>query len=385
MANILVIGAGPIGFVSALMLKNQGHDVTVLEGRGENESIGGQRYFAIQPANYQWLQKLGAWPNESTSITGMQLSQLHHNNCESQLTINAADMQQDALAKLIPQHQWHDWLKNKITARGIKIQWNTKVSDLISHPKNITIQHNFGNTQADLAILATGQLGLTIDGVKQSASLYRDYGQTALVNLIAVEQNSTQAKMILNGNEKLVRLPFPGADAHPQEAIIWMLPNTKFATLNLANTSEVFQKMRHSFMPLLNDAVSTVGIFAHYPLRAYLTPAPHAPRYIALGNAAQSLHPLGAQGLNLGLRDVRALAVFFQADSLPAWDAPAFNQYFYQTRWSDRRNTFLLIDQLATFSSMQHTLIRWGQRAFLTLNQKFPLLQRTWIHQLVGN
>ena len=39
----------------------------------------------------------------------------------------------------------------------------------------------------------------------------------------------------------------------------------------------------------------------------------HAPRAVLVGNAAQTLHPLGAQGFNLGVRDVATLVEFMKS------------------------------------------------------------------------
>jgi 2-octaprenyl-6-methoxyphenol hydroxylase len=76
-------------------------------------------------------------------------------------------------------------------------------------------------------------------------------------------------------------------------------------------------------------------------------------RCVAIGNAAQTLHPVAGQGLNLGLRDTAALAIACRdwlAD--PTQDVSASLNHFKHMRQPDRQLTAVLTDSMArTFTS----------------------------------
>ena len=78
-------------------------------------------------------------------------------------------------------------------------------------------------------------------------------------------------------------------------------------------------------------------------------------RSVAIGNAAQTLHPVAGQGLNLGLRDAAVLARLLARDCTPASLAE-----FMQARRSDRKLTIHLTDVMARVfaSSPDHS---WTQ------------------------
>lgn len=94
-----------------------------------------------------------------------------------------------------------------------------------------------------------------------------------------------------------------------------------------------------------------VGPRAHYPMRRVLARALVAPRAAVLGNAAQTIHPIGAQGFNLGLRDALTLAegLLDARAAEPSADpgAPALLAAYAAARAEDRAATLAFSDGLA--------------------------------------
>ena len=70
--------------------------------------------------------------------------------------------------------------------------------------------------------------------------------------------------------------------------------------------------------------------------------AAHSARMVAIGNAAQTLHPVAGQGLNLGLRDAAVLARMLAMDATPL----TLQNYAMQRR-SDRDLTIRVTDTMA--------------------------------------
>jgi 2-octaprenyl-6-methoxyphenol hydroxylase len=96
------------------------------------------------------------------------------------------------------------------------------------------------------------------------------------------------------------------------------------------------------------------GTRSAYPIRRVVAARITAPRGVVMGNAAQTLHPIGAQGFNLGLRDALTLAEVLAGDD-PG--APAVLAAYAGARREDRERTLAFSDGLAR----------------LTANESFPM------------
>jgi 2-octaprenyl-6-methoxyphenol hydroxylase len=93
-----------------------------------------------------------------------------------------------------------------------------------------------------------------------------------------------------------------------------------------------------------------VGPRSAYPAQRIVADALHAPRAVLVGNAAQSLHPVGAQGFNLGLRDALTLAEMLEAEGIAAITDGLLDRCA-QRRREDRERTLAFSDGLARFTS----------------------------------
>ncbi|RZA21262.1 MAG: 2-octaprenyl-6-methoxyphenyl hydroxylase, partial [Lysobacteraceae bacterium] len=110
-----------------------------------------------------------------------------------------------------------------------------------------------------------------------------------------------------------------------------------------------------------------------YPIIGGVAEALVAPRAVLVGNAAQSLHPLGAQGFNLGLRDALTLAECI-AGATDAGDAQMLARYV-QRRRPDRERTLAFADGLARLTSNDAPLLRPLRSAGLVAGDALGWLQ----------
>ena len=123
---------------------------------------------------------------------------------------------------------------------------------------------------------------------------------------------------------------------------------------------------------------SRVAARAAFPLALVQAAATAHPRSIALGNAAQTLHPVAGQGLNLGLRDAFELA---QACERGVTDA-ALTRFAAQ-RARDRAATITLTDQYVSLFSNQLVPLRVARGAGLALFNLLPPLRRAMARRMM--
>jgi 2-octaprenyl-6-methoxyphenol hydroxylase len=138
----------------------------------------------------------------------------------------------------------------------------------------------------------------------------------------------------------LALLPQQDDARGPGYALVWCVkPATSERLLALSET--VFlSELQNAFGHRLGRFISATPRIA-YPLGLNAHPAT-SERIIAIGNAAQTLHPVAGQGLNLGLRDAMVLAGFLAQEA-----SPSTLMRFHQMRQSDRNLTVRLTDTMA--------------------------------------
>ncbi len=93
-----------------------------------------------------------------------------------------------------------------------------------------------------------------------------------------------------------------------------------------------------------------------YPIIKVVAERTIARRAVLLGNAAQTIHPIGAQGFNLGLRDALTLAELIEQAEDPGADA--LLQAYSQRRQEDRRRTLEFSDGLARITGNASPVMR---------------------------
>ena len=99
------------------------------------------------------------------------------------------------------------------------------------------------------------------------------------------------------------------------------------------------------------------GERSRYPAVRVVAERLIAPRAVLLGNAAQSIHPIGAQGFNLGLRDALTLAECIAAAPGDAGDAAVLRLHAAR-RADDRARTLAFSDGLARLTANDAPLLR---------------------------
>ena len=129
------------------------------------------------------------------------------------------------------------------------------------------------------------------------------------------------------------------------------------------------------------------GARSVYPAIRVLARNIIAPRAVLVGNAAQTLHPIGAQGFNLGLRDALTLAELIeQARTRGADDSGADELLaaYAQRRREDRDRTLAFSDGLARLTANEAPLLRPLRSLGLFATDRMPSLQAALVGGAMG-
>src|SRR5690606_32947639 len=125
------------------------------------------------------------------------------------------------------------------------------------------------------------------------------------------------------------------------------------------------------------------GARSAYPMVRTVARRTTAPRAVLVGNAAQSLHPVGAQGFNLGLRDALTLAEQVAAHR----DDPGASRVlraYAERRSEDRRRTLEFSDGLARLTANEAPLLSPLRGLGLMAVDRLPALQARLVGAAMG-
>ena len=197
-----------------------------------------------------------------------------------------------------------------------------------------------------------------------------DYGQTLFVTRLRSQRppdGTAYERLTVNGPTALL----PRGDGHyglvhgvarDQADAVAALDEAGF----IARVQSIFGWRAGRFL--------SCGQRSSYPIIGCVAQRLVAPRAVLVGNAAQSLHPVGAQGFNLGLRDALTLAECIAAHvDDPGADA-VLSQYT-QRRQQDRERTLAFSDGLARFTASDAPLLRPLRSAGMVMGDSQDWLQ----------
>ena len=151
-----------------------------------------------------------------------------------------------------------------------------------------------------------------------------------------------------------------GVDAARADAV-QALPDREF----LARVQDAFGWRAGRFLE--------AGPRSRYPIMRVVAGKTTAARAVLVGNAAQTMHPIGAQGFNLGLRDALTLAELVAAADDPGSDA--LLDAYAAKRAPDRARTLAFSDGLARLTANPAPLLRPLRSLGLLALDRVPGLQ----------
>ena len=340
--KIILCGAGPVGQACALLLHQAGipaADICLIDAKTSAQAQQDARTIALSYGSAQILKQLKATPRLSTAIQEIHVSRRRH---FGRSLITASDYQLPALGYVARYGDIVAPLEAALQQAGIITQRPLRVLKITEHSAgaSVSVQDQHQHEQelhADLVIQAEG--GTFAD--QERGSQHHDYQQTAIIAHVTVSQAIAQRAFERFTDQGPLAL-LPQEDGY---ALVWCVHPERVDALMQSNDAHFLEQLQSAFGDRLGQFL-TCSPRAAFPLGLNSqgdTLMQAEPRTIRIGNAAQTLHPVAGQGLNLGLRDAFVLARCVARDPSPQ----ALHEFMRQ-RKTDRSTTITLTNTLAT-------------------------------------
>lgn len=337
-SDILIVGAGPTGMALAIALAQSGWQPLVVDARAADAAQNDKRILALSHGSQQILERLGVWPQvEATPIRTIHVSQ---QGGFGRTLLRASDYAVPALGHVVPAASLAGALARRLAALGLTVRHDCAVTNLAAGADDVLVSHtpvDADPLSARLVALAEG----AVSGEDDRAVTSHDYRQHAVIctaRSAAAHRSIAYERFTPHG--PLALLPCGSGYA----VVFTASADTSDTLLNLDDAAFLAELQR-----CIGSRVklASTSARARYPLQLRYRREPVARRTVWLGNAAQTLHPVGGQGFNLALRDVWDLADALGAcgpDTDPG--APALLARYARTRRLDRMGAIGFTDTL---------------------------------------
>jgi len=321
--KLAVIGAGPAGLALALLAAERlpGTEIHLFDTRPPDRDVRGDaRTLALNLGSIRLLQRLSAWlPDSAQAIQAVHVSQAPPAPIAGEVRISAAEQGLPQLGAVLPygalvaplQQRWLA-LAEAQPAR-LFTRFGTAVQAIRTQADGVELDCGIVD-RFDLAVVAEGGVFAQQDRKRIS----RDYHQNAWVGTVRLAAPGLQGLAIerFTRNGPLALLPLRDDADGARAALVWCLPQSEddIASLSDAQRLAVIQQQ----LPAVAGRLTGISALKCFPLGLNAETRLLQGRALRIGNAAQTLHPVAGQGLNLGLRDAQALV-----DALRAWQETA--------------------------------------------------------------
>jgi 2-octaprenyl-6-methoxyphenol hydroxylase len=372
MLPVAIVGGGPVGLALALLLRQAGIGCEVVDARPAGAAGSDRRVLALSHGSRQILERLDAWqPIGATPITSIHVSQQGR---LGRTLIRAQDAGVPALGYVAEAGALGASLARACTAAGVALRHGIRVTNFETDADRALLQcataHGSEDIPAQLIAWAEG----AVSG--ENGVVHRDYGQQAIVATVQTrEPPAGIAYERFTANGPVALLPLGD-----RCALVWTVPDSESAGLLALDEREFLSRLHDIFSGRLDfTAVSDRTAFA-LGLRYRETPV--AERAVWLGNAAQTLHPVAGQSLNLALRDVSQLARLLQQGPADCGSAAVLARHA-AARQLDRRGTIGFTDGLVRFFDLRGRLAGHARGAGLLALDLLPAARRFLAQRMI--
>lgn len=376
-----VIGAGVMGLCCALALHQRGYSVLLLEaGDLDTEpNTHFSRLYALNLASQHVLQDIGVWDQVHLQSAPYERMHVWDAQSSAQITFDSRILARDRLGVMIEEHVLKQALLQKVRSLNITISTQWRMESLQTLDDKIVLSSDQDNWEARFLLITDGARSATRDLLKIPLTTW-SYDQHALVANVKVERpHARTAYQIFCEQGPLAFLPMT---APHHCSIVWSSAVPHIKTLMTLPEEEFTQKLAQAFEHKLG-AVELLSARKSYPLQMQHVQEYAGKRWVILGDAAHTIHPMAGLGLNLGLADLTALLQVLTKPSLGILTPRALRAY-QRHRKHELWQMILFLQGMHGLFMGTHLPIKLIRCFGLNVCNRLPMLKRFLMEQAAG-
>lgn len=389
MKDIVIVGGGYVGLSVAVAVKKAAPhlEIELMEAAPDHVWEKDERASAIIAAAINMLKTLELWDqikDHAQPINDMIVTDSDVGEPVKPVFLTFGERRDDSepFAYMIPNVAMVRALRAAAGALGITIRHNAAVTEFTANGGQAKI------TLADGEAITT-RLVVACDGVRSRLrdmagikTVKFDYGQSGIVTTVAHERphNGRAVEHFLPAGPFAI-LPLTGN----RSSLVWTERNDDAKRLVESDDMVFETELERRFGHHLGKLTLAGGRRA-FPLGLTLSRSFIAPRLALAGDAAHGIHPISGQGLNLGFKDVAALAETIVDADRNGFDIGALDTLERYQRWRrfDTVRMGITTDVLNRMFSNDIGPLRMARDFGLGLVDRMPKLKRYFIEEASG-
>ncbi|BCH64323.1 2-octaprenyl-6-methoxyphenyl hydroxylase [Agrobacterium vitis] len=389
MADLVVVGGGYVGLSAALAVKRAAPhlEVTVIEAAPEGQWRKDPRASAVIAAATKMLEVFGVWSMiepQSQPINRMIVTDSRTSDPVRPvyLTFDGNVEEGKPFAYMVPNVAMVGALLDAASAAGISIRHGVKAAGFSVTGHKAEVALSDGTTLDCRLVVACDGVRSRIRDMAGIKTVTWAYGQSGIVTTVEHERphEGVAEEHFLPAGPFAI-LPLTGN----RSSLVWT-ERSEDADRLVAEDDLMFEtELERRFGHKLG-AIRATGDRRAFPLGLTLARSFIGPRLALAGDAAHGIHPISGQGLNLGFKDVAALAeTIVDADrlGLDIGDLTVLERYQTWRRF-DTFRMGVTTDVLNRLFSNDITPVRIARDFGLGLVERLPKLKSYFISEAAG-
>ena len=318
--DLVIVGGGMVGasFCCALeqALGDTSLSILVIEAISPNANTTKQSSFdarstALSFGSRKFLEGIDLWEELDDAVSAIHEIQVSDRGRLGCVEINRDEQGVEALGYVVENKRLGQVLNARLNeSKKISLLCPALVSSVKATEKGMQLGLNHGDTEtnvdASLVVLADGGKSPVCEQLGIAQSIER-YDQHALIaNIVLEKPHQHVAFERFTDTGPLAVLPLQSIDGKNRGSLIWTLSVEQAAQYRELNKEKLLPLLQERFGYKLGKILEIGEAFV-YPLSLCIAKEQVRPGLALLGNVAHTLHSVAGQGLNLALRDTRAL------------------------------------------------------------------------------
>lgn len=387
--DVLIIGGGMVGACLACALEDLPLRIGVVEELPVD--AGGQpsyddRPLALSLGSRRILETLGLWDRLKANVGSIREVHVSQKGRFGVTRFKASEEGISALgfvavARDLGRVFWHELQRRE----GLTLLSPVGISGIYIDEDAVRV----GLQGRDRREVVRSRLLVAADGarsaVRESLGLKvreRSYGECAIsTNVTPVLDHNDTAYERFTNRGTIALLPM----SERRYGLIWTATERQAMQLLDLDDQAFLATLEEQVGPRLGG-FERVGFRSQYPLALVRCLEPIRHRVVVVGNAAHTLHPIAAQGFNLGLRDAAALAEVLADASRVGEDLGALEVLQRYGRWrqQDQQTITHFTDTLAKLFSARYRFLAGARSMGLLILDSTPWLKHRLARQAMG-
>jgi 2-octaprenyl-6-methoxyphenol hydroxylase len=389
--EVIIGGGGMVGLATALACARQGIRSLVLE-RGQYEdqlqpNFDG-RTSAIALGSARFLDGIGAWQGVVAQAQPIADIRITDDDSRMHLHYDHREVGEDPMGYIVENRHLRFALLEAVRQEPcITLMEGARIADIKADATSTTVTLHEGDMHsARLLIAADGKFS----SLRQMAGIEvydKRYPQTAIVCTVVHEkphQAYAQERFLPAGPFAILPMTDDQNGRH-RSSIVWTEKAEFVPELLALPRDELNDELRQRFGDYLGHVAIEGEVFS-YPLVLRYAKRLIGERFALVGDAGHAIHPIAGQGVNVGFRDIEALAPMLGKHARLGLDigTPMVLEPYEKARQFDMHSMIAATDSINALFSNRNPLLQMSRRLGLASVQKLPPLRRTFMKHAMG-